>query len=138
MTAYGIGIGPPKRQLKIVARNTFVNDQRPRIFRHGQREIPQARTWGSYIPRAVFLQPAGASKIVGFARTAKCRQISRHRQVAIVLHPSGNAQKLVGFKVASDGELVFLFGGDLLRFVLEERQRRHVSIAMLLVCLRSD
>src|SRR5882762_5761076 len=59
VTAYWIGVHPGEHELKVMTGHPFVDDESPRVFRDGEREVAEVGPGLVYIPHAVVFQPAG-------------------------------------------------------------------------------
>src|SRR5207245_9722853 len=80
---------PGKAKLEIMSRNSFVNNDRPRILRSGAPEVTKVPGRLAHVANAILIQSRRRSEIVVFAK-AQNAQIFRHRPQSAMLQPVGH------------------------------------------------
>src|SRR5947207_5819220 len=85
---------PGKAKLEIMSRNSFVNDDRPRILCSGAPEVTKVPGRLAHVANAILIQSRRRSEVVVFAK-AQNTQIFRHRAQGIMLQPAGHGENPV-------------------------------------------
>src|SRR5712691_608501 len=100
---------PGETKLKIMAGNSFVNSDRPRILRSRAPEVTEVRRRFGDVTDAVLFQSRRRSEIVHFAESLQRAQIFRHWTQRVMLKPIGDGENAMLVEKLADRQ-IFLSG----------------------------
>ena len=115
-----------------MARHAFVHNQRSRIFGNRQRKIIQIRRRFLDVADAVLIQSRRRSEIVSYAHEREWLDVSRQRQITIVLYPIRHGENILRFEKLARVFFLNCFPLYLRRLIGKQLQIRQTLIAGLL------
>src|SRR5438046_6314007 len=126
---------PGKAKLEIMSRNSFVDNDRPRILCSGAPEVTKVPGRLAHVANAILIQSRRRSEVVVFAK-AQNAKIFRQRPQGIMLQPAGHGENPVFLEELANLQ----FPGGRICYpaisILRELKWRHTLIPFFLIAFK--